>query len=101
MRTSALYSYAYAYADEIARDGSGKPAYQGEARALGDRAYGKPALWITIVHLAALGWCRWSGRPLQPHWPHRSHWFLMGANSTNLLASWRVNDARTVRAPGA
>lgn len=50
-RTGTLYSYA----DEIARDGSGKLAYKGEARALGDRAYGKPELWITIVHLAAAG----------------------------------------------
>lgn len=49
-RTGTLY----AYADEIGRDGSGKLAYEGEARALADRAYGKPALWITIVHLAAL-----------------------------------------------
>ncbi|MFE4637647.1 hypothetical protein ACFRJ1_30315 [Streptomyces sp. NPDC056773] len=45
----------YAYADEIDRGGSGGPTYTGEARALGDRAYGKPELWITIVHLAALG----------------------------------------------
>ncbi|MGW6707768.1 hypothetical protein ACWGDE_23160 [Streptomyces sp. NPDC054956] len=45
----------YSYADDIGRDGSGKLAYKGEARALGDRAYGKPELWLTIVHLAALG----------------------------------------------
>ncbi|MCP3760003.1 hypothetical protein [Streptomyces sp. TBY4] len=45
----------YTYADEIDRGGSGGPTYKGEARALGDRAYGKPELWITIVHLTALG----------------------------------------------
>lgn len=49
-RTGTLY----AYADEIARDGAGKLTYKGEARALGERAYGKPALWITIVHLVAV-----------------------------------------------
>lgn len=50
-RTGTLYSYA----DEIGRDGAGQLTYKGEARALADRAYGKPELWITIVHLAALG----------------------------------------------
>lgn len=45
----------YAYSDEIDRGGSGGATYKGEARALGDRAYGKPELWITIVHLTALG----------------------------------------------
>ncbi|WP_162688885.1 MULTISPECIES: hypothetical protein [unclassified Streptomyces] len=49
-RTGTLYSYA----DDIGRDGSGKLAYKGEARALGDRAYGEPALWITVVHVTAL-----------------------------------------------
>ncbi|MFE4260441.1 hypothetical protein [Streptomyces sp. NPDC056883] len=51
VRAGTLYSYA----DEIDRGGPDGPTYKGEARALGDRAYGKPTLWITIVHLATLG----------------------------------------------
>ncbi|MGR4884625.1 hypothetical protein ACIPUC_35175 [Streptomyces sp. LARHCF249] len=50
-RTGTLYTYA----DEITKDGSGKLAFTGEARALGDRAYGKPETWETALHLGTLG----------------------------------------------
>lgn len=45
----------YAYADEITKDGSGKLAFTGEARGLGDRLYGKPETWETALHLGTLG----------------------------------------------
>uniref|UniRef100_A0AAU2JSD5 Uncharacterized protein n=1 Tax=Streptomyces sp. NBC_00049 TaxID=2903617 RepID=A0AAU2JSD5_9ACTN len=44
----------YAYADEIDRDGNGKLNFTGEARTLGDRAYGKPEAWETALHLGTL-----------------------------------------------
>ncbi|MCJ1679279.1 hypothetical protein MTF65_18410 [Streptomyces sp. APSN-46.1] len=43
----------YAYADEVKRDG-GQLTFTGEAKALGDRAYGKPETWETVLHLATL-----------------------------------------------
>ncbi|MFG2984065.1 hypothetical protein ACGFYQ_22890 [Streptomyces sp. NPDC048258] len=48
--TGTLYSYA----DQITRDGGGKLAFAGEARALGDRVYGKPETWETVLHLGTL-----------------------------------------------
>ncbi|MFD4242312.1 hypothetical protein ACFWP3_12055 [Streptomyces sp. NPDC058525] len=50
-RTGTLY----AYADEIGKDGSGKLVFEGEARGLGDRLYGKPEPWETALHLTTLG----------------------------------------------
>ncbi|MEU9303885.1 hypothetical protein [Streptomyces sp. NPDC048269] len=44
----------YAYADQITRDGGGKLAFEGEARVLGDRAYGRPETWETALHLGTL-----------------------------------------------
>lgn len=43
----------YALADDLQRDG-GAPAFAGEARALGDRVYGAPETWVTVVHLGTL-----------------------------------------------
>ncbi|MFD7441458.1 hypothetical protein [Streptomyces sp. NPDC059909] len=50
-RTGTLY----AYGDDIKRSGEGALTFAGEAKALGDRAYGKPDTWLTLVHLGALG----------------------------------------------
>lgn len=49
-RTGTLY----ALADDLKRDGGTTLTFTGEARALGDRVYGAPESWVTIVHLAAL-----------------------------------------------
>ncbi|MFG2820719.1 hypothetical protein ACGFX4_14975 [Kitasatospora sp. NPDC048365] len=43
----------YAYADQIDRSAS-PVAFKGEPRVLGDRAYGEPEVWMTVLHLAAL-----------------------------------------------
>ncbi|MBW5481230.1 hypothetical protein [Streptomyces bambusae] len=43
----------YAYADQIERS-SGALTLKGEARVLGERAYGEPETWLTFVHLGAL-----------------------------------------------
>ncbi|MER7818586.1 hypothetical protein [Streptomyces sp. NPDC096153] len=45
----------YAYGDDITRSADGALTFSGEAKALGDRAYGRPDTWLTVVHLGALG----------------------------------------------
>ncbi|MFD6985611.1 hypothetical protein ACFWAX_33720 [Streptomyces sp. NPDC059956] len=36
-------------------DSSGEVYFKAEGRVLGDRLYGRPVRWITVVHLAAPG----------------------------------------------
>ncbi|MGW7364485.1 hypothetical protein ACWGI8_13920 [Streptomyces sp. NPDC054841] len=50
-RTGTLY----ALGDDIDRSGDGNLTFAGEAKALDDRAYGRPETWLTVVHLGALG----------------------------------------------
>ncbi|MFD7229685.1 hypothetical protein [Streptomyces sp. NPDC059881] len=50
-RTGTLY----AFEDDIKRSADGDLTFAGEAKALGDRAYGRPESWMVVFHLAVLG----------------------------------------------
>ena len=45
----------FASSEDVRRGSDGSLSFTGEAKALGERAYGKPATWLTVFHLAALG----------------------------------------------
>jgi hypothetical protein len=45
----------YAYGDDIDNAADGALTFAGEAKSYGDRLYGRPDTWLTVVHLAAVG----------------------------------------------